>query len=190
MFLERINNITNNIQLYLCDIYFIGITLGILTTPIFNILGVYSEDKAIEYYGEVHTSMLNSFIHTIFMPFTYYGLLIGVPGLIFKNKRNIFLLQRFFYTYFISYYLTLNTLIGGIIAIYYLPGQIKAENYYKNYSFNRIVTVTYGILVAVTALTIQEVFGHWLGGDNPSRLEAVPNAIWHAGYYSIYHIFN
>ena len=64
-----------------------------------------------------------------------------------------------------------------------------AENYYKRYSFNRIVTIAYGISVAVIALTIQEVMGHWIGGDDPSRLEAIPNAIWHAGYYSVYHIF-
>lgn len=181
--------ILDKIKLYTSDIYFLGIFFGILTTPIFNILGVYSEARAIEYYGEVHTSVFNSFIHTLFMPFTYYGLLLSVPGIIFKNEYNISLLQRFLYVYFITYYLTLNIFIGLLIAIYYLPSQIMAENYYKRYSFNRIVTIAYGISVAVIALTIQEVIGHWIGGDDPSRLEAIPNAIWHAGYYSVYHIF-
>ena len=181
--------ILDKIKFYLSDVYFLGIALGILTTPIFNILGVYSGERAIEYYGEVHTSVFNSFIHTLFMPFTYYGLLISVPGIIFKNERYVFLLQRFLYVYFVTYYLTLNTFIGSLIIIYYLPSQIMAENYYKRYSFDRKVTVLYGIAVATIALTIQEVIGHWMGGDNPSRLEAIPNAIWHAGYYSVDHIF-
>lgn len=190
MIITKINNIISNLRYDISQVYYLGFVFGILTTPIFNLLGVYNGIEAVQYYAEVHTTLLNQIIHTLFMPLTYYGLLIGVPGIVYQNKNDVFLLQRFFYTYFITYYLTLDISVGLIISIYYLPSQILAENYYTRYSFNRIVTVLYGLLVATISLIIQEVFGHWLSGDQPSRLEAIPNAIWHAGYYSIYHILN
>jgi hypothetical protein len=44
-------------------------------------------------------------------------------------------------------------------------------------------------MIAVIALTLQEVLGHWLSGDPQSRVEAIPNAILYAMYYSVSHIF-
>lgn len=166
----------------------LGSFLGFMTQPIFNLLGVYTGEKAIKYYGEVHQSKWNSLVHTAGMPFTYYGLLIFVPGLFGLNRKKTLFFQLFFYNYFISYYATLNLTVAAIVGALYLPSQAYAMNYYK-YSFNRIVTTLYGFMVAFSALTIQEVFGHWLGGDPPSRIEAIPNAIWHAGFYSVWHIF-
>ena len=167
----------------------LGSFLGFITQPIFNLLGVYTGEKAIKYYGEVHQSKWNSLVHTAGMPFTYYGLLIFVPGLFGLNRKKTLFFQLFFYNYFISYYATLNLTVAAIVGALYFPSQAYAMNYYK-YSFNRIVTTLYGFMVAFSALTIQEVFGHWLGGDPPSRIEAIPNAIWHAGFYSVWHIFN
>ncbi len=167
----------------------LGSFLGFMTQPIFNLLGVYTGEKAIKYYGEVHQSKWNSLVHTAGMPFTYYGLLIFVPGLFGLNRKKTLFFQLFFYNYFISYYATLNLTVAAIVGALYFPSQAYAMNYYK-YSFNRIVTTLYGFMVAFSALTIQEVFGHWLGGDPPSRIEAIPNAIWHAGFYSVWHIFN
>ena len=53
----------------------------------------------------------------------------------------------------------------------------------------RINTAVYGFMIAAISLIIQEVFGHWLSGDPLSRLEAIPNAILYAGYFSISHMF-
>lgn len=183
-----------NIKYNLCGdnkssmIALLGIFFGLITQPIFNLVGIYTGEQAIKYYGEVHQSKWNSLVHTAGMPFTYYGLLIFVPGLFRLNRKNTLLFQSFFYNYFISYYATLNLTVAAIVAVLYWPSQVYATNYYK-YSFNRIVTTFYGFMVAFLALTIQEVFGHWLGGDPPSRIEAIPNAIWHAGFYSVWHLF-
>lgn len=166
-----------------------GIFFGLITQPVFNLLGIYTGEKAITYYGEVHQSKWNSLVHTVGMPFTYYGLLIFVPGLFGLNRIKTHLFQLFFYNYFISYYATLNLKIAAIVALLYLPSHVYAVNYYK-YSFDRVVTTFYGFMVAFLALTIQEFFGHWLGGDPPSRIEAIPNAIWHAGFYSVWHLFH
>ena len=47
-----------------------------------------------------------------------------------------------------------------------------------------------GLSISVSALLFQEVFGHYLGGDIPSRWEAIPNAILYAKYFAVSHIFN
>lgn len=173
-------NITENL-------FSLGIFLGLMTQPIFNILGIYTGDLAVSYYAEVHQSKLNSFIHTIGMPFTYYGLLLCVPPLFVRDREKIVNLQCFFYPYFISYYLSMDLLTGVIVAICYFPSQELAMEHMMN-SKSILKTSLYGFSVATIALTIQEVFGHWLCGDPPSRIEAIPNAIWHAGYYSIWHL--
>ena len=165
-----------------------GSLMGFLTQPIFHLCGIYTGEQAISYYGEVHQSKWNSLVHTIGMPFTYYGLLLCVPPLFCMNKRNTELLQLAIYLYFISYYISLDLYIGLAVAICYSPSQVYAMEFYQR-SISRPVTIIYGFMVAATALTVQEVFGHWVGGDDPSRLEAIPNAIWHAGYYSIWHLF-
>ena len=41
-----------------------------------------------------------------------------------------------------------------------------------------------GVGIATTSLLIQEFIGHYLGGDNPSRLEAVPNAVMYSVFFA------
>jgi hypothetical protein len=171
------------------NVLLLGTVLGLLTQPMFNLFGIYTGQEAIDYYGEVHLSRWNSVIHTFGMPFTYYGILLWFPQLFCMNKANTQRFQLFFYPYFVFYYMTLNFWMGLIIAFYYLPSQYYAMNHYY-LSTNRLKIMAYGFAVSATALTIQEVFGHWLCGDDPSRLEAIPNAIWHAGYYSVWHLLS
>ena len=44
-----------------------------------------------------------------------------------------------------------------------------------------------GLLISFIALICQEFYGHYLGGDDPSRPEGVLNAIMYAKFYSIGH---
>lgn len=168
--------------------FLMGCIMGYFTQPIFMLCDIYTGQKAIDYYGEVHQSKWNSVVHTIGMPFTYHGILLFVPGLLQLTRINTELFQIFIYPYFVSYYMTLNLQVGILVALCYYPSQILAMNYHK-YSIHPTVTTIYGIMVTFTALMIQEFFGHWFFGDKPSRLEGIPNAIWHAGFYSIWHIF-
>ena len=94
----------------------------------------------------------------------------------------------FFYSYFITYYLSMDFFTGFIVAITYFPSQEFAMEHTMN-SKSILKTTLYGLGVATLALTIQEVFGHWIGGDNLSRFEGVPNAILYAMYYSVHHLF-
>ena len=91
------------------NILLLGTFMGILTQPIFNLFGVYTGEQAVQYYAEVHQSKWNSFIHTLGMPFTYYGILLCVPTLFSNDKTTVARLQLFLYPYFISYYMTVGT---------------------------------------------------------------------------------
>ena len=46
-----------------------------------------------------------------------------------------------------------------------------------------------GLMISSSALIFQELIGHWVGGDIPSRVEAIPNAILYAKFFSLHHLF-
>ena len=80
-----------------------------------------------------------------------------------------------------THYILINKYIGLLTSIYYYIPLYLSRN---QLGFKK------GILISTTALTIQELFGHWLSGDDPSRLEAIPNAIIYAIYFSVSHFFD
>ena len=41
-----------------------------------------------------------------------------------------------------------------------------------------------GVGISTMSLLIQEFIGHYIGGDNPSRLEAVPNAVMYSVFFA------
>ena len=53
------------------------------------------------------------------------------------------------------------------------------------HNFQRLVLFMYGFIISALALIFQEAIGHWLSGDPASRIEAVPNAILYAIYFSV-----
>lgn len=183
---KELTNLVTGVQsFWFC---LLGCSLGLATPSLFRLLGVSTGEQAIHYYAEVHQSRWNSWIHSLGMPFAYYGMLLWFPLLFGLEKKQTALLQLFFYSYYSSYYLTFHIPLGLLVALSYLPSQICAMRFYLTSDWSRVQTMTYGFLVAFLALSFQEYFGHYLGGDPPSRLEAVPNAIWHAAYYSIWHL--
>lgn len=145
--------------------------------------------EAVNYYGEVHLSFWNSLIHTIFMPVTIYGMLLWIPAVFTRRKCIANDIQLCMYLMYMSHYIvSLNFIVGISVAMYYLVPLNYAMHHY-GFSFNRIQLFSGGICMATTALVIQEVFGHYIGGDQLSRFEAVPNAIMYAMYYSVSHLF-
>lgn len=141
----------------------------------------------VNYYAEVHTSYLNSIIHTIFMPFTIYGILLWVPRLCSLNLNHSIRLQQFLYTAYMTHYMLINFTIGILTSLYYILPLYAAKLTYLNF-YNKKIGYT-GFKIMTVALLIQEVFGHWIGCDNLSRFEGVPNAILYAMYYSVHHLF-
>ncbi len=143
----------------------------------------------IEYYGEVHLSFWNSLIHTIFMPITIYGMLLWIPAVFTRNRCVANDIQLCMYLMYMSHFIySLNWFVGICVAFYYLTPLNYGMVCYE-LQYTRLQLFVGGICISITALLIQEVFGHYIGGDQLSRLEAIPNAIMYAMYYSVSHLF-
>lgn len=197
-----------------------GIPVGWILPLIFQRWGAATFQEGVRYYAEVHTSTWNAFVHSVFMPMTAYGILLvlgqvlpmfynimvwmksrypvihgGVP----RPTRDAYLevtpdvsrsIHRFFYQAYMSHYVTVDPMVGALCALYYLPSLYMANLDCTVYPRSRKLLITKGCTVSTVALIIQEILGHWVGGDDPSRPEAVGNAILYAMYFSVSHFFN
>ena len=156
--------------------FFIGFWFNIF--QIF--IGMKSGDLGVEYYAEIHTSMLNSFVHSMCMPFTCYGFLYSIPSFLYLNKKQANILQTCLYMFYIGHYITIDFWTTVVFAIVYSIPLLEARKRYRQ----SIITIGKGLLISATSLLIQEYFGHYHGGDDASRFEAVPNAIIYANYFA------
>ena len=182
MELTRLGRFINNNQIYINAGVF-----GFISHILFNYLGVLHDNEGVEYYAEVHTTRWNAYIHTIGMPFTIYGMLLWIPALLCKSSYDANRLQRSLYIMYMCHYLIINVYITlGIMLMYITPLILSIEKVYGNY--DRKYLFTYGFSISFIALVFQEIAGHYYGGDEPSRLEAIPNAIIYAIYFSFSHM--
>ena len=60
--------------------------------------------------------------------------------------------------------------------------------YQKTAIQNKRSLIKHGLSTSFYALFFQEIIGHTIGGDDQSRLEAIPNAIVYAMHYSVSHL--
>ena len=169
------------------NIDIIPVVFGIVTTPTLNYIGIGTGLDAVEYYGEVHLSYWNSVMHTIGMPFTAYGFVLAIPSLFnLENEMAIYIQKCVFIIYFI-HYLTFDPMIALIyFFLYSFPLYFAMITYKENE--NKRELLLKGLKTSFYALFFQEVIGHTLGGDEQSRIEAVPNAIIYAMHYSVSHL--
>lgn len=154
---------------------------GFYSTIILNFLGIYNGRQGVDYYGEAHLSQWNSLIHTAFMPFTSYGILLFFPNLIGLNKLSATLLIDYVYLFYFGHYFYISPYIGLLFAFFFYFFKKLVKHHYS-YSISKFV---YGLLVAFISLSIQEYVGHYMGGDIPSRVEGILNAILYANYFAL-----
>ena len=182
MELTQFSNYINNNQIYINAGVF-----GFISHVLFNFLGVLHNNEGVDYYAEVHTTRWNAYIHTIGMPFTIYGMLLWIPAVLCKSSYDANRLQKSLYIMYMCHYSIINVYITlGIMLMYIAPLLLSIEKVYDNY--NRIHLFIYGFSISFIALVFQEIVGHYLGGDELSRLEAIPNAIIYAMYFSFSHM--
>ena len=62
--------------------FFIGFWFNIFQ----DFIGMKSGNLGVEYYAEVHTSIWNSFVHSMCMPLTCYGFLLSIPSFLYFDK--------------------------------------------------------------------------------------------------------
>lgn len=179
-----------------------GIVSGMIIPFFFKMCGMKIGTEGVEYYGEVHLTFWNSFIHTLFMPFTISGILIAFPALLRCNKAETYHVRYFLFCFYFGHYIiALNPLIA-CVTMYYYYSVLDFVNKHINlddldmlqkksvglFHKNNLLLL-FGLTIMTTSLIIQELVGHKYGGDDPSRIEAVPNAILYAMYYSVSHLF-
>ena len=149
-----------------------------------KLLGLLTGLQGVRYYSQAHTKTLNKIIHCLCMPCTFYGMSHWVPAaiqwLLSKlTKKQIFDYKVFNYAvigFYWGHYLRMNPKIA--IVHLFLYGNIVVQTIEEPRSFTK------GILTSTTSLGIQELLGHWLSGDIPSRFQGVVNAILYANYYA------
>lgn len=185
--------------------YTIAFLFGLYFNHIQNLIGMKSGWEAIDYYTEVHLSFWNSIIHTFFMPWTMFGIFVWLPAVFVGDKyivedvwdsyelrwkQNIvpydIEMRNTIICFFLGIYLNLSPKITlAVMLWYFLPYSASMWFYRSQTPFYNFV---FGFSVMVIALGIQEYFGHYLCGDDTSRIEAIPNAILYAPFYSVSHL--
>jgi hypothetical protein len=101
-----------------------------------------------------------------------------------NNINDIFYLELGLFLFYFNHYVNINKNVALWMIVMYLPVVYMGYNYL---CFNKDVyeNIIYGLKISGTSLLIQEIFGHYLGGDIPSRPEGVLNAIFYAIYSSV-----
>jgi hypothetical protein len=148
-------------------------------------IGLITGQKGVDYYGEAHLSKWNSLIHTVFMPFTTYGILGFATNLLLLSRQNAIKLMNCLYLFYLFHYLQINYYIGSLFGISYLAVLVLAQNHYV-LSYKHFL---YRFGMAFVSLSIQEYLGHYIGGDIHSRAEGVLNAILYANFYALESFF-
>lgn len=176
-----------------------GFIVGAFLPYMLSFMNVLIGIEGVNYYAEIHTTSLNSICHTIGMPFTTYGLLLWLPVLIGKTCKDFNYYQGLLYTAYMTHYMSIDFKIGLLTSIYYyFPYKYAYQITYNNFKdvsnddvihYKKIVFFIQGFMIFSTALLFQEIFGHWLSGDEASRLEGIPNAILYSMYFSVSHLF-
>ena len=73
------------------EIIFNPICVGIILPFILSLFGILVGQRGVDYYGEVHSTFHNCIVHTIFMPFTTYGMLLWIPNtLIYLSGKKYY----------------------------------------------------------------------------------------------------
>lgn len=164
---------------------FTGVITGLLLSFILPRIGMTTGPEGVLYYAEVHKSVWNRVIHTFFMPITTTGFMIAIPAALHLHGGYAVRLLDFLYFVYTAHYTTFDLIGAAKFMIVYFFVVMYASK--SCYSFNRTQRLRDGLSIGIGALIIQEVVGHYIGGDERSRMEAIPNAILYAPFFSVAH---
>jgi hypothetical protein len=158
-----------------------------------QLFGMRHSKDGVYYYAEVHKSVWNSYIHTAFMPLTMLGFYVAIPAFFEFSRRGAYALRRLSTAFYFGIYVRISPAIAVLFLAYYAIPMYYAAKLTKllKRAKHPVIRneVVIGFFISTVALLIQEVLGHYIGGDDVSRIEAIPNAIIYAPYYSVAHAF-
>lgn len=170
-----------------------GFLCGILSHYILSNYMLVGE-SALQYYNEAHLMDWNVLVHAIVMPFTICGMLIWISALFNLKPYYANKLMQFLYFLYGGNYVNIS-MFGCLLYFMIYYGTVYASqkfynnNYNKNYLY-QISLLGNGLFISIVCLLFQEIVGHWFGGDIPSRVEGIPNAIVYAMYLTPHYISN
>ena len=171
--------------MFIC--YLLAVFLGSEMDYFMRSANILTLQEGVDHYEEAHYSKWNCYMHTLGMPFTIYGLAIFLPALFKLTYEKAILFRTSLLLFYLAHYMQIDLKIGLMTYIFFSIPAIRA-----NYTYDekrRSWMLLKGFIISFSALSFQEYFGHYLGGDIASRGESVPNAIMYAMYFSVYHIF-
>lgn len=161
-----------------------GGLLGASFIEIGEALGIYTGMRGVKYYSEAHKRVLNKVIHCLCMPLTFYGMSHWVPGILQYIVKKIYPKYDFDHKkfnlavigFYVGHYLRIKP--SSALIFFLLYGNITIDTIDKKRS------VVNGLTISTCSLIVQEILGHWLSGDIPSRAEGVVNSILYAPFYA------
>ena len=178
---QEIVQLSSTISLFQ-TIYLLGaLGAGYATNYLCHMLGVYYGKKGVKYYSEVHIKKQNIIVHVIGMPFTIYGMTLWLPALAeYALEYDPLLTRLCLYLYYNGLYSYISLDDCVYFNFMYFPAVLLSTFYYVGGLYD----IIWGLSISTIALVFQEVVGHNMSGDPPSRPEAVLNAILYAMYFS------
>ena len=134
-----------------------------------------------------HTNKVNCNLHTLFMPFIYSGIVYFVSNYFYKKTKNKIKFQISVFLYYIFYYFTIDIYITLLFIKYYLFFHYLIYSFTINYETKYL---KYSIYIFLFSLILQEVLGHRMTNDLPSRfnVKTLICSLLHAKFFSIYHL--
>jgi hypothetical protein len=120
------------------------------------------------------------------MPMTMFGMYMWIPALFQLSIVKANTLKQKVMLFYIGLYARISIINTLFIIVWYYKSFIDSAYVYAHLSNS--MNIILGLTISIVALLIQEVLGHYIGGDDASRMEAIPNAILYAPYYSISHL--
>ena len=166
---------------------------SLVVTPTLDLFNIYSGQQGLDYYAESYTSKSSSYIHTISMPFTFYGISCWFPAIFMLNtncKKNM---QVIFWLICAGYYLSIDLLRGLLcILVYFYPAlmaysmtEINGRNTKSLWKENKFLFI-HGMIISGLSLIFKELTIYLF--DIPIRSEGIFNTIMYSTFYSTYHI--
>jgi len=167
----------------------LAIAIGVGFHTFQDSIGMASLQVGVEYYRQVHLSFWNSLIHTLCMPITMFGMFLWVPALFKLDPLDAYALRKYVCIFYMVHYSQIRLSITLLVIVLYAFPYRYSVYWYHRWYWTRENILLRGLFISTLALLVQEIVGHWLGGDDPSRVEGILNAMVYAPYYSVSHFF-
>ena len=122
---------------FICSL--MSILTGVLLPSIIHgLTGMLTGKEAVEYYAEVHTTEMNKYMHTIFMPCAVSGALLWIPALFKMDKYDANMCQTALYDMYMAHYISVDFWMGLKTSFVYYFALHYAKRYYVHYELRMI----------------------------------------------------